>query len=66
MNQIELIQTLKNTTATAVETSFAFASKIFAPELYGGKVGFIILFILGIGIISWHFAKKFINIIKPQ
>lgn len=66
MNQIEFIKTLKDTTASAAEASFTFSSKIFAPELYGGKAGFIIFFILGIGIISWYFAKKFINIIKPQ
>ena len=66
MNQIELIKTLKDITANAAEESFTFASKIFTPELYGGKVEFIILFILGIGIISWYFAKKFINITKPQ
>ena len=59
MDQLQLIESLKNITKTSFDTALNYATKSIMPRLYADKIDFLIFVLLGLVVMMlYYFDKK--------
>ena len=59
MDQLQLIESLKNITKTSFDTALNYATKSIMPHLYADKIDFLIFVLLGLVVMMlYYFDKK--------